>query len=273
MDMKNLPTGLIGRPVTASFGQFVFNRIFSRMKIDSIYLPIDISAENLDRFFSNAFPFFRGINVTSPHKASVLKYCNNISHTASETQSVNIVVNASDGIFGDNLDPAGFQNLLKTNNISIDDKNITIIGSGGAARSVLYAIRSAKKFNSIKIATRRLEETRKKLKSLEIPVVPHEEAISGSDIIINCTPAGSQFDLGELSGLKSVNGIAIDLIYNPRVTDFLNMFSRQGWKTVNGSEMFIGQAVETFKILYGNISEDVSPLISETFYSIAEVNL
>ena len=104
-------------------------------------------------------------------------------------------------------------------------------------------------------------------------MVPHEEAISGSDIIINCTPAGSQFDLGELSGLNSVNGIAIDLIYNPRVTDFLNMFSRQGWKTVNGSEMFIGQAVETFKILYGNISEDVNPLISKTFYSIAEVHL
>ena len=75
MDMKNRPAGLIGRPVTASYGQFVFNRIFSRMKIDSVYLPIDISAENLDRFFSIAFPFFRGINVTSPHKASVLKYC------------------------------------------------------------------------------------------------------------------------------------------------------------------------------------------------------
>ena len=273
MDMKNLPTGLIGRPVTASFGQFVFNRIFSRMKIDSVYLPIDISAENLDRFFSNAFPFFRGINVTSPHKASVLKYCDNISHTASETQSVNIVVNASDGIFGDNLDPAGFQNLLKTNNISIDDKNITIIGSGGAARSVLYAIRSTKKFNSIKIATRRVEETRKKLKDLEVPVVSHDEAISGSDIIINCTPAGSKLNLDDPGGSKSIRGIAIDLIYNPKVTDFLNVFSQHGWKTVNGSEMFIGQAVETFKILYGNISVNVSPLISETFYSIAEVHL
>ena len=273
MDMKNWLTGLIGRPVTASFGQFVFNRIFSKIKIDSVYLPIDISAENLDRFFTNAFPFFRGINVTSPHKTSVLKYCDNISQTASETQSVNIAVNTSDGIFGDNLDPAGFLNMLKTNNISIEGKNITIIGSGGAARSVLHAIRSAAKFNSIKIATRRLEESRKKLKSLEVPVVPHEEAISGSDIIINCTPAGSRLNLGDLSGSKSVHGIAIDLVYNPGMTDFLNMFSQQGWKTVNGSEMFIGQAVETFKILYGNISVDLRSLISEAFYSIAEVHL
>ena len=273
MEMKDGPTGLIGRPVTASFGQFVFNRIFSRMKIDSVYLPIDISAENLDRFFSNAFPFFRGINVTSPHKESVLKYCDTLSHTASETQSVNIVVNSSNGIFGDNLDPAGFLNLLKANNISIDGKNITIIGSGGAARSVLHAIRTATKFNSIKIATRRLEETHKKLKNLEVPVVPHEEAIRGSDIIINCTPAGSKLNLGDLSLSKSIQGIAIDLIYNPKVTDFLDVFSKHGWKTVNGSEMFIGQAVETFKVLYGDIREDISSLISETFYSMAEVPL
>jgi len=273
MDMKNRPAGLIGRPVTASYGQFVFNRIFSRMKIDSVYLPIDISAENLDRFFSVAFPFFRGINVTSPHKASVLKYCDSVSDTASETQSVNIVANTSDGIFGDNLDPAGFLSLLKTNNISIEGKNITIIGSGGAARSVLHAIRSAMNFKSIKIATRRLEDTRKKLKNLEVTVVPHKEAITGSDIIINCTPAGSQLNLGDLAGSKSVRGIAIDLIYNPGVTDFLNMFSQQGWKTVNGSEMFIGQAVETFKILYGNISVNLRSLISEAFYSIAEAHI
>lgn len=269
MDLKNKPSGLIGRPVTRSFGQLVFNRIFSKLNIDSFYLAVDLSVENLDRFFRNAFPFFRGINVTSPHKTSVLKYCKNISDTASETQSVNIAVNTPNGIFGDNLDPAGFLNLLRINNISIEAKNITLIGTGGAARSVLHAIRSAGKFNSIKIATRTVDESRKRLKSLDVEIVSHKETLIDSDIIINCTPYGSQLDLGKQPGSRSTDGIAIDLVYNPRTTDFLRTFSQRGWKTINGSEMFIGQATETFNILYGDVIDNLKTLISETFYDIS----
>ncbi len=238
---------LIGTPVVQSVGQDIYNKIFRLYGINSSYFSIDLHRQNLKGFFEFAREEMVGFNITAPYKETAAQLVDIKDRTASATGSVNLVKSMNGKLTGYNTDYDGFLFLLKNNRIDLRGKRIIIMGSGGAARTVAYTIKT--NYNAdIQIASR----------------TPGKDIIAGIksqgyndigkyNIIINCTPLGMHPDNRmAISGNMILPGITgIDIIYNPLETAFLKAVKLREGTAINGSDMFIGQGIETLKKLYG----------------------
>ncbi|MEM0139045.1 MAG: shikimate dehydrogenase [Ferroplasma sp.] len=252
-----LISGLIGKPVTHSAGQRIYNNFFKANNMPSIYLSIDLDECNIDNFIEFASANMVGFNITAPYKQSMAKYMQSMDEIADNTGSINLVKNDSGKLYGFNSDYSGFLFLLKNNGINLDKKNVIILGTGGAARTVFYAIK--KNYGAdVKIASRNPQT-----KKIEDANIIGYDDINAYDVIINCTPLGTCHDtrmaVPESKILDGATGI--DLIYNPEKTAFLKAIEKHGGHPVNGLDMFIGQGIETIKRLY-NISISYSEFIN-----------
>ncbi|MGB4985343.1 MAG: shikimate kinase [Erysipelotrichaceae bacterium] len=191
------------------------------------YNYYEVEPKDLKDFLTN--PHFDGLNVTIPYKQSVIPYLDEIDDIAKEINSVNTIVYHNNKLKGYNTDYLGFDYLIKHHNIIIKDKNITILGTGGSSQSVAYYCRKnqAKNINII---------SRNKDNYL------HYDQIHSGDIIVNTTPVGMYPNLNEQINLINTNyQYAIDLIYNPLNTSFLQFFDQKTIK-INGLLMLVAQA-------------------------------
>ncbi|MGC8514521.1 MAG: shikimate dehydrogenase family protein [Thermoplasmata archaeon] len=259
--------GLIGRPVSQSAGQFVYNSIFSEMAIDAFYAAIDLAPANLAPFLKRAGDHFFALNVTSPHKNTVLDFCDRLSPAAGKTQSVNLLSFSGSRITGDNLDVAGFENLIVRNNVSLNDMNVVIVGSGGAARSVMHTISGRYTPASLHVASRNPELTERKLEAydLDYPVISYSDMFRLCDIVVNCTPESVERVLPPPPRRRAKSGVAIDLVYNPPRTLFLRIMEESGWRIINGEEMFIGQGLATLDKMFDLSGKTVEALFRKEF--------
>ena len=237
---------LIGFPVGQSAGQDIYSKIFRNHGINSRYYAINLHSENLQGFFEFARENLLGFNITAPYKETAAELVDIKDEVVSATGSANLVKNINGKLAGYNSDYNGFLLLLKNNGIDPEGKKIVIMGSGGAARTVAYAVKN--NYNAdVSIASRK----------------PGREIIPGiissgydrvieSDIIINCTPLGMYPDTRMAIPLEKIpsGATGIDVIYNPLETPFLKAIKLKGGITVNGADMFIGQGMETLKRLY-----------------------
>ena len=133
-------SALIGSPVGHSVGQDIYNRIFRKYGIDSQYLAIEVHRNNLPGFFDLAREVMAGFNITAPYKEVSLKFIDHVDDIVSATGSVNLVKNEGGKLYGYNSDYDGFLMLARKNNIDFSGKKVIIMGSGGAARTITYAI-------------------------------------------------------------------------------------------------------------------------------------
>jgi shikimate dehydrogenase len=240
-------SALIGNPVKHSIGQDIYNELFQKYRISSQYLAIELHRQNLQGFFDLAKDKIKGFNITSPYKEESIKYLDCIDNIASITGSVNLVKNNGGKLYGYNSDYNGFLLLAQRNNINFSEKNVIIMGSGGAARTVAYAISNNYDAN-INIVSREPGKT----SILGIKTISYSQ-IGEYDIIINCTPLGTFPDARMPISAEQIRNktIGIDIIYNPGKTPFLKAIESKGGIAVNGSDMFIGQGIETLKKIYG----------------------
>ncbi|AGO60691.1 MULTISPECIES: shikimate dehydrogenase family protein [Ferroplasma] len=256
-------SALIGNPVGHSIGQDIYNSLFMDYGIDSMYIAIDLHRKNLPRFFDLSRGNIEGFNITAPYKEESIQFIDYADKIVSDTGSVNLVKNQGGKLYGYNSDYAGFMMLARKNNIDFSGKNVIIMGTGGAARTVAYSI--MQNYNSnISIVSRNPGEK----KIYGIATTGYND-IKEYDIIINCTPLGTFPDTGMPIPENMIhNGITgIDLVYNPSRTPFLKIVEKNGGIPVNGEDMFIGQGIETLKKIYG-ITVDY-----EKFYDIFHENL
>jgi len=237
---------LIGFPVGQSAGQDIYSKIFRNHGINSRYYAVNLHRENLEGFFEFARENVLGFNVTAPYKEMAAELVDIKDEVVSATGSANLVKNINGKLAGYNSDYNGFLLLLKNNGIDPDGKKIVIMGSGGAARTVAYALK-ANHNADVSIASRK--------PGVEIMpgiISSGYDSIKGCDIIINCTPLGMYPDTRMAIPVEKIpaGATGIDVIYNPLETPFLKAVKLKGGITVNGADMFIGQGIETLKKLY-----------------------
>ena len=190
-----------------------------------------------------------GINVTVPFKKSVIPFLDELSPEAKDTQSVNTIYLQNRNIVGHNTDIAGFELAIKYAKFNLNNKKIFLLGAGGVAPSIIYALRKMK-VSKISL-TNRTKEKAESLKNLfkDIEIVEWGERID-FDMIINATSIGLKKEDG-LNFDYSANGpdkYFYDVIYNPKETLFLKRAKLFGNKTENGKMMFIYQAHQSFTI-------------------------
>ncbi len=261
-------TGLFGYPVEHSLSPEMHNAAFNKLGLDYTYLPFEVKPERLKEAVMGIKGLnLRGVNLTIPHKEEVIPYLDQVSKEARLIGAVNTIKNKDGKLIGYNTDGQGFITSLKEEaNFIARDKNILIIGAGGAAKAIAFQL-ALEGANSLYISNRTISRAEElvltiesKLNEIKVDPVPLEdrklEMIIGQiDLVIDTTPVGMypKVDVKPVINPKLLHDdlIVTDIVYNPVETSLLRSAKAVGAKTVSGLGMLLYQGVLAFEIWTG----------------------
>ncbi|WP_026689168.1 shikimate dehydrogenase [Alteribacter aurantiacus] len=258
----SLNMGVFGHPIGHSKSPVMHNAALKELGISGTYEAYDIHPDDLEEAVDSLRRnHFRGVNVTLPHKVSVMPFLDEVSSDARAIGAVNTIVNENGRLIGYNTDGQGYLNsLIAESGEDIKNKRVLVIGAGGASRAVAVSL---KKYgvNFLAITNRTLSKAKDIARICEpigrVNVLPSTIAqanVTSFDIIINTTSIGMEPDVTRmpfsLETLKR-DSIVSDLIYTPFKTRFLQVAENKGAKTINGLGMFINQGAIAFELWTG----------------------
>ena len=252
---------LIGNPVSHSLSPIMQNAAIQYLGLDLIYMAIPCKNEDLEIVVNSIKKMnCKGLNITIPFKQKVFDMCSEISPVAKKVKAINTLkLNDNKDWIGTNTDIDGFIYPLK--NLNLMKKSSFILGSGGAARSVIQGLIELK-LSKITIISRKKNSLNElitnfkndiEIKGLLSTNNEIKYLIQETDLIINTTPVGmsNSTNIDELpfgQGFwDSINSktIVYDLIYNPSPTPFLKFCDKKGCMTIDGTQMLIAQGAKS----------------------------
>ena len=253
--------GVIGHPIKHSLSPEMHNSVFRALGMDYEYSAFDVPPEKLGTFIERCVKEnFIGLNVTIPHKISVMEYLDSVSKEADLIGAVNTIKFEHRKVIGYNTDGVGCIEALKESGEDVRGRKILILGSGGAARAIVFQL--VLENTNIIITNRTYEralqlkkEIKEKLnRDVEIIKFSNDEIKNYTgdiDILINTTPVGMYPEIDKTPiapDLLNKDIVVMDIIYNPIETKLLKEAKKIGCKTVNGIGMFIHQGAESLRI-------------------------
>lgn len=260
--------GVIGHPIKHSFSPLMHNIAFELSGLNYIYLPFDVPPSALKDSLKGMVALgIKGFNVTIPLKEKVIPHLKDISEEASIIGAVNTIVN-DDGILrGYNTDVLGVNESLMPYKDELQGAIVTVIGAGGASRSVIYSLIRNFKVERINIVNRteQLAESLKDYFSTKMlfsniksyPLVPPDlvDVFRNSKLIVNTTSIGMYPDVDDAATtiLESFtkDQIVFDVVYTPIKTKLLKLAESQGARIITGLKMFVEQGAKSYEIWTG----------------------
>lgn len=258
---------LIGYPLGHSLSTYIHNAGFKSLGIDSTFEILETPPDSLvDRIKFLKSNNYAGFNVTIPLKLPVTLFLDEIDISADIVGAVNtVVINPDKTMKGYNTDVIGFRNAIPSD-VTLAGKVAGVLGTGGAARAAITALAQSQ-VRKIKVYTRNIPNSAELMKFLreKFPMVEFEvfqieriRDLSDVNILVNTTPIGMQgraadFTPIEENELRTLpqGAVVYDVIYNPKKTVLLKLAQKNGYKTINGVDMFIHQAVAAEEIWTG----------------------
>lgn len=230
--------GLIGERLKHSY-----SKIIHEMLCDYTYDLHPIPLQEVEPFMRQKQ--WKAINVTIPYKQTVMPYLDSIDDHALAIGAVNTVVNKNGRLEGHNTDFAGFLYMVKAHGVSLKNKRVLVLGSGGTHKPVTAVCRSEGAAEIITVSRNPKEGE-----------ISYEQCRSRSDIdiIVNTTPVGMYPNNGncmiEMSWFPRCEAV-FDAIYNPFRTELLLRAEDAGVLAVDGFEMLVAQAVYAAEFFLG----------------------
>ena len=235
--------GLIGKQIAYTFSESYFSEKFKKEALPFSYKTFDL---NTIEAFSTLIQkhSFKGLNVTIPYKEAIIPFLDSLDYTAQAIGAVNTLKFKGSQIIGYNTDYIGFTNSLKPYLPALPKRTALVLGTGGAAKAIVYALTQL----NFKITLVSRTATQHVLSYSALTALE----LAKHFLVVNCTPLGtspnsSQYPNIPFEGFTKVH-LAYDLIYNPAETTFLKRAKMQGAQTCNGYNMLIGQAEAAWKI-------------------------
>jgi 3-dehydroquinate dehydratase/shikimate dehydrogenase len=251
LNRKTRVYGVIGNPIAHSLSPVMQNAGFQKRGINAIYLPFLV--RNLKDFVKAIRPLeIDGFSVTLPHKEEMLKYLDDCDPLAEAIGAVNTVVVRKDGtLHGYNTDYVGILGTLE-HRIALKNSRVLILGAGGAARAVAFAL--ARAGADIFIFSRRWRPAKELARTAGGQAL-REAALSHDffDVIVNCTPVGMHpwVQDSPLEARELNCRLVFDTIYRPRQTKLLQLAAQRGIETVSGVDMFVAQGKAQWELWTG----------------------
>ncbi len=262
-----MPSGhklaVIGDPISHSLSPVLQNFLIRRFALAFTYEALQVRTAELPAMMQRLRAGgFRGINVTIPHKQAVLPFLDEVDATAASVGAVNTIMADNGKLTGYNTDTLGFQRNLEAATISVEGKTALVLGAGGGARAVVFAMLEAGT-RKIFLSNRKAARAQELIAAFaayagagQLQNVPWSNrsswmAATAPDIIVNATSLGMHPQIHEspLPGEVFVsNMVAVDLVYNPMQTAFLRAARAAGAIAVNGLGMLIHQGVAALEI-------------------------
>lgn len=256
-------TGLVGCPVSHSISPHIHNAAFASLGTNAVYLPFEV--HDLKAFFRRMVHprtreldwRLRGLSITAPYKSEVLAELDWIEPAAREIGAVNTVVVEDDRLSGYNTDASAFLMPLKSRFGSLQNARVAIIGAGGAARAAWYGLTQEKAL--VTVFARDVQKAKEVAGRWATQFSELQGALFAEfDVVINATPLGTkgpcEFETPAVAQQLGGARLAYELVYNPRVTQFLREAEAAGCETLDGLPMLLAQAAQQFQLW-----TDVSP--------------
>lgn len=247
---------LIGKPVSKSLSPIIHNNIFKELKEERAYLTFTIEKENLKATIDGFKAMnIQGFNVTIPYKKEVIHYLDGLSREAKIIGAVNTVKNENGKLIGYNTDGPGFIKTFHDNKIEVKNKNVLLLGSGGAAYGIAISL-VEEKVNKIYISNRNLDNAKvlqNRINVIDKNILTKVGSLSldnidkkNIDVIINTTSIG-MYPMEKMSPIE-LNGfskdvIIYDIVYKPKDTKLIKDGLEKGYKTFGGVSMLLNQAI------------------------------
>jgi len=256
--------GVMGWPVSHSLSPALHNHWLTQLHIDGAYIPLSVAPEELENAFRLLPKFgFVGWNLTVPHKEAALKLVDEVDSAAKAIGAVNTVVVKDGKLIGKNTDAGGFISNLKQKigDLTPYKKTALMLGAGGAARAVAYALKE-EGFETILIANRTHARAQSLAKEFGAPMraLPWEEIpgmLPQVTLLVNTTTLGMEGQPPLALSLDNINPAALvtDIVYRPLETPLLIEARKRGCVTATGLGMLVFQAVNGFAAWFGKLPD------------------
>ena len=240
---------VIGRDVSKSASPPIHKFIAREMQKGITYDCISIPEEEFEQVIDGIIARYDGINVTIPYKLSVMPRLKNIVGDAQTFGAVNTVSCAE--LNGYNTDGLGFMQMLRSNKIDVKGKAVLMLGAGGAGRSCTKKLLD--EGAAVEIYDRSYERALALQTEFGVKVVDSVN-VKRRYLIVNATGVGMHESVGVSPLPKEVINqceAAVDLIYEPKKSEFLKIAEEAGKKIVNGFAMLFYQAYYADCIFFG----------------------
>ena len=222
--------GLLGEHLPHSFSKIIHEK-FGKYN----YELKELSLDGFKKFMQAKK--FKGINITIPYKETALDFVDEIDESAKAIGAINTVINKNGTLIGFNTDYLGLKLLIEKNNITIKNKKIVILGSGGTSKTAYTVAKNLGAKEIIKVSRSKKDNT--------CSYEELEKLHNNADVLFNTTPVGmypnNEESIIDLNIFHNLNAV-IDVIYNPLKTNLLINAENKGIKAVSGLYMLVAQA-------------------------------
>lgn len=254
-----IKAGLLGHPVSHSKSPLIHNYWIRKFGLNGEYTAMDVRPDQLEKHLKDCIKNgFTGLNLTLPHKETVMEFCDTIDATAKAVGAVNTLVIYKGKISGFNTDVFGFTENIQDSEPTFDFKAgpAVVIGAGGAAHAIVYALQEqgAPDIRIVNRTAERAQELASKFKNAKaVAWEERSDTLAGANILVNTTSLGLEgqppldMDLSYLDPKTLVH----DIIYSPLYTPLLREAESHGCHVVNGIGMLVHQARPAFRNWFG----------------------
>ncbi|MEJ6595631.1 shikimate dehydrogenase [Parasphingorhabdus sp.] len=246
---------VIGDPIAHSKSPLIHKFWLERLAIKADYRSCHVTPAELRDYVERrrADPAWRGCNVTIPHKIAMLDLVADPGGVREKIGAMNTIVRQPDGsMIGTNTDAAGF--LAPIADTDWSGKHAVVVGAGGAARAVLFALKQAGIGEITIVARSGLKATGLLMQAaIKGGVLPMDAQLPKADLLINASPLGMtgkpplEVNLDPLPA----DALVYDLVYAPLKTGLLRAAKQRNLAVVDGLDMLIGQAALAFELFFG----------------------
>jgi shikimate dehydrogenase len=246
---------VIGHPIAHSKSPLIHRFWLEQLGIVADYSARDVPPEKLEAYFAEMAedPEWRGCNITIPHKVAALDFVTDPGDVRGSIGAVNTVFRGDNGqLVGTNTDAGGFYGPIA--DLPLAGETAIVVGAGGAARAVLFALAQAD-IGEVVLLTRNALKSAALLAhfGLKGRVLPMDARIPEASLLVNASPlgmAGQEPLVLDVSALPE-HALVYDLVYAPIETALLKAARARELETVDGLEMLVGQAAIAFELFFG----------------------
>lgn len=251
---------VIGDPIEHSMSPLIQNAAFSDAKLDYTYVAFRVKGSQLEQAIAGMRAFnIAGLNVTIPHKVSVMQYLDKLDPLAEKIGAVNTIVNQDGVLTGHNTDAGGFMQALLETGFKPKGKNVVILGAGGAARGISFILAEHNAhlviFNRTRDKALELQANVKRHFKTNVEIPPFDQEnlrklLDAADLLVNTTSVGMHPNTADTPldvRLLRPDLPVYDIVYNPVETALIKAARAIGAQTISGVDMLVWQGALAFE--------------------------
>lgn len=258
MSLMTPTAAVIGQPIAHSKSPVIHEYWLQQLQLAGQYQRIEVAPDDLGTFMQRLpASGLRGINVTLPHKQTVMVYCDRLTPVGTQVGAVNTITVQPDGsLLGHNTDITGITLPLTERGWS--GKTAVVVGTGGAARAALHALRMLG-VAEVRGLARQVSDLAALLQAFGFDPAgafglwQSQDALAGAALLINATSLGmaGQPQLALDIGPLHPAALVFDCVYGMQPTGLVLAAYTAGHQTIDGLDMLIAQATEGFELFFG----------------------